>query len=100
LLNSEFVFDVTGMLTQVTTPKGKAAYSYNGMLKRIQTLQSYVDGAIQKEINYTLDPTMPYNNLLATSGSEPTQNYIRNRSNGRNSCLQLRCYRQCNNQDG
>jgi len=93
LLKQSFTFDATGMMTQAFTQgKGMAEYSYNGFKKRVgmaESLNSLATAtptphmptaSIQdptSEVKYVLDMTRPYNNLLATRGTnQPTQSFV------------------------
>jgi RHS repeat-associated protein len=54
--------------------KGDASYTYNGFRSRVAKLENFHAGQVAqdpcKEIKYVLDMTRPYDNLLATQGTE------------------------------
>ena len=71
-----FVFDTTGRMSSATTQKGQAEYFYDGFLNRVKKLES-LTGQVPdptKEVCFTLDRTLPYDNLLATTGKQ-SQNF-------------------------
>ena len=93
LLKQAFTFDATGMMTQAFTQgKGMAEYTYNGFKKRVGRVESLNNLAtatptlhmpaasiqdLTSDVKYVLDMTRPYNNLLATKGTnQPTQSFI------------------------
>ncbi|MCL2579849.1 MAG: hypothetical protein FWE32_07420 [Oscillospiraceae bacterium] len=69
---SKFVFDATNMMTRAETGKGSATYTYDGFRNRVGMLEKLSDPGIPdpvREVKFTLDRTLPYDNLLATDGT-------------------------------
>ena len=66
---AQYNFNPANLLISATTPKGKAEYTYNGFRNRVRKLETPVKDPMQ-EINYILDLTLPYDNLLMTKGSK------------------------------
>ena|GEM_PF-6996587 len=73
---SQFTFDSAGMLSSATTPKGRIEHTHNAMGRRISSATSsdMLDPA--SRIDYLLDLTKPYNDLLATVQDDMKQNYL------------------------
>ena len=77
---ASYTFDATNMMVAASTPKGDASYSYNGFRNRVQKLENFQNEVTAnlpdpcKEVNYILDITLPYNNLLVAQGTE-NQNF-------------------------
>jgi len=82
-LKSRFDFDATNMMVGAyTAGKGTAQYTYDGLRNRVQKIEDLsemgrvadpVTGVVPdpvSEVRYVLDRTLPYNNLLATSGAQ------------------------------
>jgi RHS repeat-associated protein len=78
-LKSRFDFDATNMMVGAFTEgKGTAEYAYNGFRNRVKKLETLQNPRMAhglpadpvSEIRYTLDMTLPYNNLLATNGTQ------------------------------
>lgn len=71
-----FTFDATNMMTQVMTASGeKATYQYNGLRNRVgQTIEKTNEPL--KQIQYVLDLTKPYNNLLERKVNEDIEHYL------------------------
>jgi YD repeat-containing protein len=80
-LKQQFTFDAKNMMTHAfTANKGNAEYAYNGFRNRVKKLENLqiADSATPdptRELRYTLDMTLPYDNLLMTEGSQ-NQNFI------------------------
>lgn len=75
-VTKSFTFDETNMMTQVTTASGdKATYQYNGLRNRTgQTIEKANEPL--KQIQYILDLTKPYNNLLERKVNEDKEQYL------------------------
>ncbi|WP_083571660.1 RHS repeat-associated core domain-containing protein, partial [Enterococcus moraviensis] len=75
-VTKSFTFDATNMMTQVTTASGdKATYQYNGLRNRTgQTIEK--NNEPLKQIQYILDLTKPYNNLLERKVNEDKEQYL------------------------
>ena len=84
-VKSRFEFDATNMMVGAfTVGKGRAEYTYNGFRNRVGKLEDLselgkvpdpVTGIIPdpvSEVRYTLDMTLPYDNLLVTKGGPGT----------------------------
>jgi RHS repeat-associated protein len=74
-LKASYIFDSTNRMVEAVTGKGTANYTYNGFLKRIKSLENIQNAGASipepiKELRYILDMTRPYNDLLATDGTE------------------------------
>ena len=74
--DSAFIFDATGMMTSATTPNGQIEHLYNGLGKRTSSdsTSDKLDPATR--IDYLLDLTKPYNDLLGTTQDGMKQNYL------------------------
>ena len=69
-VTSNFTYSAANRMVEAITSKGKAEYEYNGFLKRVSTLESLQNNATDtpdplNKVNYALDLTKPYNDLLA-----------------------------------
>jgi len=78
-LTATYTYDTTNMMTATFAQgKGMAEYTYDGLLNRVKK-QEYIHNSQKttsadihdptSEINYILDMTLPYNNLLMTQGT-------------------------------
>ncbi|WP_242590296.1 RHS repeat domain-containing protein [Enterococcus sp. DIV0849a] len=75
-VTKSFTFDATNMMTQVTTASGdKATYRYNGLRNRTSQTVEKANEPL-KQIQYILDLTRPYNNLLARQVNEDKEQYL------------------------
>jgi len=77
---SKYTFDATNMMTSAfSTTKGNAEYTYNGFRNRVAKLENLSGiGNIPdpiREVTYTLDMTLPYDNLLTTQATQ-SQNFV------------------------
>jgi len=69
-LQHRYTFDATNMMTAAHNPqKGDATYTYNGFRSRVAKLENMAS------TSYVLDMTRPYDNLLATQGTQ-NQSFI------------------------
>ena len=85
IITNEYTFDATNRMTKAISYDGNnqstAEYTYNGLLKRVKRLETLPTNKLNitladirqnsvpdptTEINYILDLTKPYNDLLAT----------------------------------
>jgi len=79
-LKSQFEFDATNMMVGAFAPgKGRAEYTYNGFRNRVAKLEDLTgftsDIAPVRDVKYTSDMTLPYDNLLEMRG-EKKQNFV------------------------
>ncbi|MHC5217581.1 DUF6531 domain-containing protein [Enterococcus sp. LJL128] len=75
-LHKSFEFDATNMMTKVIQPTvGEATYDYNGLRNRVGQTIVKADEPL-KQIQYVLDLTKPYNNLLERKVNEDTESYL------------------------
>ncbi|WP_321384224.1 DUF6531 domain-containing protein [uncultured Enterococcus sp.] len=74
--NQQYQYDATNMLAKVVTAtEGEAVYQYDGLRNRIgQTIVKPNEPL--KSIQYVLDLTKPYNNLLKRKENEETETYL------------------------
>ena len=75
-LRQSFTFDAMNrMVEAVTAGKGKALYTYDGLLNRVKKQESVADlPDPTQELRYIIDRTRPYDNLLMTEGTQ-NQNF-------------------------
>lgn len=75
-LNHRYQFDATNMLTQaVSTTEGEALYQYNGLRNRVGQTLIKADEPLQS-IQYILDLSKPYNNLLERQVNDEAETYL------------------------
>jgi RHS repeat-associated protein len=76
-IDATYTFDTQGMLSQAITPKGSIEHLYNALGKRTSSITTAQDGFDpQARIDYLLDLTRPYNDLIATTKDDTTQNFL------------------------
>ena len=76
-INAEFAFDATNRMTYAVTGKGSAQYTYNGFLARVGKLEKVANiPDPESEVRYTLDMTLPYDNLLMMRESDKEQSFV------------------------
>ena len=75
--SAEFAFDATNRMTYAVTGKGSAQYTYNGFLSRVGKLEKCANiPNPESEVRYTLDMTLPYDNLLMMRDSRKEQSFV------------------------
>lgn len=74
IIEAGYVYDETGKMIKASSVNGEAEYTYNGLGQRI-SMYTNKEGVL-KQINYTLDLTKGYNNLLQQNKNGEVQNYI------------------------
>jgi len=83
VITANYMFDAANMMAVATTGNGTAEYTYNGFRKRVTKLENLntaiaaVGGGVPdapidplSEVRYILDLTRPYDDLLATQGTQ------------------------------
>lgn len=75
-LSKSFTFDATNMMTNVVNQVGEeASYTYNGLRNRVgQQIQKQNEPL--KQIQYVLDLTKPYNNMLERQVNQEKERYL------------------------
>jgi RHS repeat-associated protein len=81
VLEKSFIFDATDKMIEAKTAAGDiATYTYDGADRRVKSVWDVVrgaDGAIEHtERHYVFDAIKPYENVLATYGSEGTSRHV------------------------
>lgn len=76
VLNKQFLFDATNMMTKVVNQAGEeGSYTYNGLRNRVgQTIKKAQEPL--KNIQYLLDITKPYNNMLERQVGSDKETYL------------------------
>jgi len=75
-LNKIYNFDATGMMNKVWNKDiGTAKYKYNGLRNRVGQEIERINKPIEK-INYVLDLTLPYNNVLELERNTNLEQYL------------------------
>ena len=77
LVQRNYTFDAANMLTSAFEPgKVRVEYIYNGFGNRVSKREELSDSLDSvREVNYLLDMTLPYDNLLMEKGLQFEQKY-------------------------